>query len=793
MSVQRKKYQKMLLASTAFFLTACGGGGGNEGGGKTPPTPVVNPINPVPIDTVIPDPINSVIPTPVPTPSIIENNPKLLSLIYLGDAADKDRYSKDASKLLTDLSVTTLKNLYETESYKAQMAAKKEILIPDHSLPSGIKNENYRSLIDPNTSMGYKPGFDNSSMPDLMQSGPVLVTIPHAGYDQPPEFPHIPEGTKLTALLQQGGFAFFEQNKSSSIGIWGLNPILKNAFEIARAYSYNKNQIGEVNAKKYKQDPSSPAALVAEEAKYPSLQIGGTSTVKTRFVSINALPTETLNISKIDIEALTNAEFDGLGISEQDGLGLSYQYFPHLVAVEKGTESAPKVTTNAKSDGGVFAFGDRVSVGNVTLRDKTFIQTVGKEKDANKAVVTKVTLQDDTCGFILEAGKTLKVNTLDANKKTVNLKIKLSANTDTAPLEIVTISDEAAWSVSLDDYITNAEGRFEKKLFADGFDIKKSVPLVSHKEESLKDAKMDGDEKQFGGKSYKFSLDNKKNLLSMSAAETLPIQLFSASSFIATDQQFQGKNTDAVVAFAQEFNPSAHFTKGVAQHNLLASQHHLNHLRMGSDVQSQSNGFSGGIFAKNAAYISFSAPNQNNGLSSQAALKYNLGSLQLMPYISGQYLKCDALNSEHKGSMTSVGTMLLDRTKALGVTFTSSIGASIAQYSSDFTAKAPFEGKMITATAKTITYNTAEISGGVHIESKGLGVVSTFLSLIGTYQPQKQKLVSMNYGEKSYDTPLSLGGATYTFNTGIHINQSTKVGFSYANNGDTSLSFSVAL
>ena len=37
----------------------------------------------------------------------------------------------------------------------------------------------------------------------------------------------------------------------------------------------------------------------------PSLRIGGTSTAKSRFVSLHALPGENLDIAKINIESLT--------------------------------------------------------------------------------------------------------------------------------------------------------------------------------------------------------------------------------------------------------------------------------------------------------------------------------------------------------------------------------------------------------------------------------------------------------------------------------------------------------
>ena len=60
---------------------------------------------------------------------------------------------------------------------------------------------------------------------------------------------------------------------------------------------------------------------------------------------------------------------------------------------------------------------------------------------------------------------------------------------------IEVISNANAWSVSLDDYITNAAGGFEKKLFADGFDVAKSVPLVAHKEASICECEMDGAQK----------------------------------------------------------------------------------------------------------------------------------------------------------------------------------------------------------------------------------------------------------------------------------------------------------
>lgn len=813
MSTQKRNYNKMLLASTALILTACGGGsGGGNGGGngedRISPAPVVNSTTPV---LVVQDPK-----TPS-APSVLKNNPRLLSLVYLGETSDD--YKDDAAGLQKDLSLSTLRNLYKTEYFAERLKASKEKVARGENpelyknaefvLPSGKIQKGYSSIINPDVSLGNTVGFNNLTLANLMKDGPVFITTPAALSNQAPEFPHIQGNTELTGFLQQGGYASFEQNKSSSIGMWGMLPNRNNPFYDRRAYSYDPTKVGTTNVDIYQLGKTeveidgikqNVPELLGKQPM-PSLRIGGTSTVKSRFVSLHALPGENLDIAKINIESLTNAEFDALGISEQDGLGLSWEYFPHLVelsnaeevkkGLKDGVETPPKVQSIAKSDGGIFAFGDRITAGEITLQDNTFIQTVGTE-DATRASLTKVTLKDDSCGFVLETGKTVKVKTLDADSKTVNLKVKLSANTEIAPLVIEAISNANAWSVSLDDYITNAAGGFEKKLFADGFDVAKSVPLVAHKEASLANAKMDGAQKQFSGKSYKFSLDNKNKLLSLKVEESAALQLFSASQFIATDPQFQGKNTDAVVEFAQAFNPSAQFTKGISQHTLLASQHQLNLLRIGGDAQAESNGYSGTVFAKENAYVSFSAPTKNNGLSSQAALKYTLGSLQVMPYISGQYLKDDTRNAENKGSRTSIGTMLLDRTQVLGATLTSSIGASVAQYSSAFTAKAPFEGRMITATAENVTYNTAEISGGVHVESKGLGV-STFLSLIGTYQPQKQKLVSMNYGAKSYDTPLSLGGATYAFSTGALINQSTKVGFSYASNGDASLSFNVEL
>ena len=103
--------------------------------------------------------------------------------------------------------------------------------------------------------------------------------------------------------------------------------------------------------------------------------------------------------------------------------------------------------------------------------------------------------------------------------------------------------------------------------------------------------------------------------------------------------------------------------------------------------------------------------------------------------------------------------MLLDRlTQVLGATLTSSIGASVAQYSSAFTAKAPFEGRMITLQQKNVTYNTAgnfRWRRACRIERSR---VSTFLSLIEILPTKKKAGIHGTMVQKSYDTPLSLGG-----------------------------------